>query len=242
MTAKEKFEARLKELGLWEEWKKQGECGRIAVEREDGIILLVHEDDDDRFTEEHFPSFDELRKNPKFVEECKKEWYLNYDDDKFIRNLACWLDGYSNKCPLFPIDVYFPGNEMMTEWKDFEDDKDEPIIALDLEEDEYMDFLIEDRGKIDLMEKQLKLFREELVEMIHGELMRGHNLPENWTTRPGWGSISFYGYAVEYYTPYRIEDDLTISFSDAMGNQQKVFLSAHDFPIEVLLHIYNSMK
>ena len=40
MTAKEKLEARLKGLGLMEEWKKQGECGKVAVEREDGIIPL----------------------------------------------------------------------------------------------------------------------------------------------------------------------------------------------------------
>ena len=40
MTAKEKFEARLKGLGLYEEWIKQGECGKVAVEREDGIIPL----------------------------------------------------------------------------------------------------------------------------------------------------------------------------------------------------------
>ena len=93
MTAKEKFEARLKELELMEEWKKQGECGKVAVEREDGIILLVHENDEDKFTEEHFPTFNELRKNPKFVEECKEEWYTDWDDDRFVRNLACWLDG-----------------------------------------------------------------------------------------------------------------------------------------------------
>lgn len=41
MTAKQKFEARLKELGLYKEWIKQGECGKVAVEREDGIILLL---------------------------------------------------------------------------------------------------------------------------------------------------------------------------------------------------------
>lgn len=41
MTAKEKFEARLKELGLYEEWVKQAECGKVAVERDDGIIPLL---------------------------------------------------------------------------------------------------------------------------------------------------------------------------------------------------------
>ena len=132
MTAKEKFEARLKGLGLYEEWVKQGEGGKVAVEREDGIILLVHENDEDKFTEEHFPTFSELRKNPKFVKECKEEWYANCDDDKFVCNLACWLDGYSDECPLFPVDVYFPGNEMMTEWKDFDDDEDE-------DDNEHMD-------------------------------------------------------------------------------------------------------
>lgn len=241
MTAKEKFEARLQELGLMEEWKKQGECGKVAVEREDGIILLVHENDEDKFTEEHFPTFSELRKNPKFVEECKGEWYADWDDDKFVRNLACWLDGYSDECPLFPVDVYFPGNEMMTEWKDFEDDLDEPI-DLELEEDEYMVGIDENRGKVELIGKQLDLFRKELVEMIQTEFKSGHNLPSGWAPHPGWGSTSFYGYEVEHDTTYKIKEDMTICFSNAFGSEVELYLSTPDFPIEVLIHIYDSME
>lgn len=238
MTAKEKFEARLKELGLMEEWTKQGKCGRVAVEREDGIILMVHENNKDKFTEEHFPTFSALRKNPKFVEECKEEWYADWDDDRFVRNLACWLDGYSDECPLFPVDVYFPGNEMMTEWKDFEDDEDE-------DEEEYQRQIAENADEINVMQQRLSLDKHRLEQMIKKEVRRGHNLQVGFDPYPGRGAASFYGYlyktktfgldilgddsvAIVMYEPGR--DNITISLSDS------------DFPIEVLFNIYKEMK
>ena len=239
MTAKEKFEARLKELGLYEEWIKQGECGKVAVEREDGIILLVHENEEDKFTEEHFPAFSELRKNPKFVKECKEEWYVNCDDDKFVSNLACWLDGYSNECPLFPVDVYFPGNEMMTEWKDFEDDEDED------EEEEYQSLLELNKTQISLMQSFLKLYRNQSCGMILSELRRGHNLVGRFDPYPGWDSHHLCGYEIENKTMVVEEmaaGYMVLALYQEGYDTERLPLSASDFPIEVLFNIYEAMK
>ena len=239
MTAKQKFEARLKELGLYEEWVKQGECGKVAVEREDGIILMVHENDEDKFTEEHFPTFSELRKNPKFVEECKKEWYADWDDDKFVRNLACWLDGYSDECPLFPVDVYFPGNEMMTEWKDFEDDEDKD------EEEEYQRQIAENADEINVMQQCISLYKHRLEQMIKKEVRRGHNLQVGFDPYPGWGATSFYGYLYKTKTfglDILGDDSVAIVMYEPGRDNITISLSASDFPIEVLFNIYEAMK
>lgn len=241
MTAKEKFEARLKELGLYEEWVKQGKCGKVAVEREDGIILLVHENDEDKFTEERFPTFSELRKNPKFVEECKKEWYADWDDDKFVRNLACWLDGYSDECPLFPVDVYFPGNQMMTEWKDFEDDEND-------EEEKYQTQVELNKVQIDLMKSFHRLHRMQICEMIRGELHRGHNLQADFDPYPGWNSHHLCGYVIEQkdikvIESHEVNDDvLCIAFYQDGYEDIIIPLIADIVPIEVLITIYASMK
>lgn len=238
MTAKQKFEARLKELGLYEEWTEQGECGKVAVEREDGIILLVHENNEDKFTEERFPTFSELRKNPKFVEECKEEWYANWDDDKFIRNLACWLDGYSDECPLFPVDVYFPGNEMMTEWKDFEDDEND-------DEEEYQSQLELNKTQISLIQSFLKLYRNQLCGMILSELRRGHNLVGRFDPYPGLDSHHLCGYEIENKTMVveeMADERIALALYQEGYDTERLPLSASDFPIEVLFNIYEAMK
>lgn len=238
MTAKQKFEARLQELGLMEEWKKQGECGKVAVEREDGIILLVHENDEDKFTEEHFPTFIELRKNPKFVEECKEEWYADEDDDKFVRNLACWLDGYSDECPLFPVDVYFPGNEMMTEGKDFDDDEDE-------EDEEYQHSIADNADEISIMEQRLSLDKYRMEQMIKKEVRRGHNLVGRFDPYPGWDSHHLYGYEIDNKTMVveeMADGCMVLALYQEGYDTERLPLSASDFPIEVLMTIYASMK
>lgn len=220
-----------------EEWKKQGECGKVAVEREDGIILLVHENDEDKFTEEHFPTFRELRENPKFVEECKREWYNDGDDDKFVRNLACWLDGYSNECPLFPVDVYFPGNEMMTEWKDFDEDEDE--------EEKYQQQVADNANEIDLIKTCLCLYRYRLEKMIKKEFRRGHNLVGRFDPYPGWDSHHLCGYEIENKTMVIEETTdgcMVLALCQEGYDTERLPLSASDFPIEVLFNIYEAMK
>lgn len=238
MTAKQKFEARLQELGLMEEWKKQGECGKVAVEREDGIILLVHENDEDKFTEEHFPTFSELRKNPKFVEECKEEWYAYWDDDKFVRNLACWLDGYSDECPLFPVDVYFPGNEMMTEGNDFGDDENE-------EDEEYQHQIADNANEISIMQQRISLDKHRLEQMIKKEVRRGHNLVGRFDPYPGWDSHHLCGYEIDnksMVVEEMADGCMVLALYQEGYDTERLPLSAYDFPIEVLFNIYEAMK
>lgn len=234
MTAKEKFEARLKELGLWDEWQMGAE--RVGIVCLDGtIIILSHYCDDDPYTEDEFPPFSELRKNENFRKECWNDFSC-HTDSKFVADLARWLSGKTEICPLYPVDVYLPANGLEISSEEFKDDEDD---------DEDQTMVAENRGEIDLILTQLSLFRSELIDMIRVERRRGHNIPMHFDPYPGWGSLSFYGYnvggktfgidilgdgspAIVLYEPG--EDNITIN------------LLAPDFPIEVLFNIYNEMK
>jgi hypothetical protein len=122
MTAKEKFEVRLKELGLWERWCENQECGRIGAATEEGTIVLVHEYEDDEYTEFIFPHLRELQGSKVFREKALAE-YVEAGDEKFIRELVWWyLYPNKNKCPLYPEDMYTICNEYT--WKNFEDDEE----------------------------------------------------------------------------------------------------------------------
>lgn len=131
MTARDKFEARLEEFGLYEKWHKSGDmAGKIM---DDGtVVIFVHYDweTDDPYTELHYPPLDELRKEPYFVKECMDSFFEN-EDDKFVADLARWLQygpkcGYG--CPLFAEDLYFAASGLETSSKNFEDD-DEKALA-----------------------------------------------------------------------------------------------------------------
>lgn len=123
MKAYEKFENRLRELGLYEEWCKQGSCGRIGVETAENIIILIHEGDDDAYTECTFPTMRELSKSDEFRIRALKE-FLYCDDEDFRKQLCLWVADERNKCPLFPVDVYFCYDGYT--FVDFEDDEEEP--------------------------------------------------------------------------------------------------------------------
>lgn len=125
MTAREKFEARLKELGLYDEWKTCGD--KVGKVMEDGsIVILIHYEgtEGDPYNEIHYPSFEELWENESFKKECMSDFF-EHDDDKFVASLARWLEygpGCGYECPLFPVDVYFPANGLETESIEFKDD------------------------------------------------------------------------------------------------------------------------
>lgn len=128
MTAQEKFEARLKELGLEVEYAIDNHVGKVM---DDGsIVVLVHIEDEpgDGYSEFRYKPYEELWKDPQFREKIKKEFYVNSDDDEFIRKLACWLDIHTHwfECPLFPVDLYWAGIDC--EYFDYEDDP-EPQTA-----------------------------------------------------------------------------------------------------------------
>ena len=123
MTAQEKFEARLKELGLYGEY---GPDDHVGCFLEDGsIVVLVHiqSDPTDGYTEFRYPPFEEMWKDSRFREKCKDNFY-DSDDDHFVAELAYWLDIHKNgaKCPLAPVDAYWAGAPE-TEWFNYEDDK-----------------------------------------------------------------------------------------------------------------------
>lgn len=125
MTAQEKFESRIKANGLWDEWCNQGCCGRVGVEKDDKVIILVHEDTDDLFTEFTYPPISEMACDEDFRRNALKD-FCYAGDEQFIRNLVSWyLRPHINKCPLFPVDVYFLWDGVAT---DFEDDKEPQIM------------------------------------------------------------------------------------------------------------------
>lgn len=124
LTAEEKFDARLKELGIYEDWCQQGCCGRVGVATSEGIKILVHEDEDDRFTEFTYPPMREMEKSDQFRIKALGEFYPAMSDDKeFMSNLVHWVANPANKNPLFPVDVYFLWSDYT--WQDFVDDEEE---------------------------------------------------------------------------------------------------------------------
>lgn len=124
MTAEEKFDARLKELGIYDDWCQQGCVGRVGVETSEGIKILVHEDEDDKFTEFTYPPMREMEKSDQFRIKTLGEFYpAMCDDSDFRDKLVRWVIDPRNVCPLYPVDVYFPWEK--AEWQDFEDDVQE---------------------------------------------------------------------------------------------------------------------
>ena len=124
MTANYKFEARLRELGLWERWCDNGMCGRIGAHTDDGTIILVHENYEDEYTEYRYPPFKQMSESSEFRNKALAE-FADAGDEKFIRQLVWWWINPINPCPLFPEDAHFLWNEYT--WENFEDDEeDEP--------------------------------------------------------------------------------------------------------------------
>ena len=122
MTAREKFIARLKELGLYGVWPTEDHVGKVM---EDGsIVVLIHVETDphDTYTEIHYPPFEEVWKNEVSKRRLKQEFYYS-DDDHFVAELAYWLDIHNNgaKCPLSPVDLYWAGIDEVSAF-DYEDD------------------------------------------------------------------------------------------------------------------------
>ena len=141
MTKEQKFEARLVETGLMDEWNKIGRLGRVAKADENGdITLFIHEGESDNYSEIHYPSFNVLRMNYSFVKGCILEWRGTGGD--FEKQLDDWL-AYgmcsSTGCPLAPVDVYFPASGLNTYYQDFEDDPDGIMTTLQNHDENLVD-------------------------------------------------------------------------------------------------------
>ena len=132
MTKEQKFENRLTEMGLLNEWDNIGRFGRVATTNANGdIILFIHEGDDDNYSEIHYPPLQVLRQNYKFVKGCILEW-KNFDEE-FEKRLDDWLAFgmcAEKDCPLDPVDVYFPADGLQTFYVDFEDDQRDVHAAM----------------------------------------------------------------------------------------------------------------
>ena len=127
LSAEEKFDARLKELGIYEDWCQQGCVGRVGVETSEGVKIFVHEDEDDRFTEFTYPPMREMEKSDQFRIKALEEFYPAMSDDKeFMSKLVRWVANPANVCPLFPVDVYFLWSDYT--WQDFVDDKPAEVV------------------------------------------------------------------------------------------------------------------
>ena len=144
-TAEDKFNARLKELGLLDEWESVGCIGRVGTENNEGIFIMVHEDSKDKYSEFKFPSMSEMSESDDFRMRALAEFHDHPDND-FIRKLVDWVVCPSRKeCPLFPLDVYFLWDDAQV--TDFEDDENasvaEYIFAKETEETcEYCDEVV----------------------------------------------------------------------------------------------------
>ena len=132
MTAKEKFYARAKELGL-EAFNNEG-FGHYGVETEGGIIILVHEAEFDDFDELRYPSMKELSKDGNMRDKIFDSYDSIEDFDKeTIGALYLWkilgvFDDYSYPEEAGYSGVYFacePNKRIQ-----FKDDVDEETIQI----------------------------------------------------------------------------------------------------------------
>lgn len=125
MTAREKFEARLKELGLEVEYATDDHVGTVLPDGTVVVMVHIEGEKDDPYTEIHYPPYEELWKDENFRNACKEEYYTNCDGDyEFIAKLAQWLDLHKDwtKCPLWPVDLYWLPSRFETSWQNFQDD------------------------------------------------------------------------------------------------------------------------
>lgn len=126
MTAKEKFEARLNQLGLADEWSAIGGNGKVATFGNDGsIILLIHEGREDGYSEIRYPSYKDLRENEAFVDACAHKCVAFDNDLDFTTRTARWLLHVTDECPLVAEDIYSICEDEFNEYyNDFEDDSE----------------------------------------------------------------------------------------------------------------------
>lgn len=127
ITAREQFECRLEEFGLLQAWDNQGCIGRIGIveANTNNVIIFVHEDKHDAYTEFVYPPFEELRKDSRFCLELLGELVDNCDD-LFFKSVSRWIH-FGGNCPLDPVDVYFCANHLrLDETVDFEDKEEQP--------------------------------------------------------------------------------------------------------------------
>ena len=87
--------------------------------------------------------------------------------------------------------------------------------------------------------------KHRLEQMIKKEVSRGHNLVGRFDPYPGWDSHHLCGYEIENKTMVVEEMDdgyMVLALYQEGYDTERLYLSASDFPIEVLFNIYEAMK
>ena len=105
MELRDKLEIKLKELGLWERWIKQGMEGVVAEKIEDKIILIAHWVGSDCVVIE-FPTLDKLRCDKSFKKSAL-EYSYKHKSGLYFKELYGWLNGLINECPIDIADLYY---------------------------------------------------------------------------------------------------------------------------------------
>lgn len=236
MTAREKFEARLEQLGLLDEWNSVGSCGRVAkFDDEFNINLLIHEGKGDQYTEIWYLPFDELREKDKdFVERC---WDLvrETEDGEFARDLSLWLMKKTNKdCPLHPTDAYFLAEENEY-YHTFEDDADD-----EKEEEEYQAKVKKYSEFCGWALSTLSYIRATLYDAVRMELARGHNLPDNYSVENG--QDYFHDYSFCYVNKEEVVENKGILYVKCTENGSFFTIPFDSLHEKTILDIYESMK
>lgn len=182
MTAKEKFEQRLNQFDLADEWSAIGCIGKVATLDHNGnILLFIHEGSGDGYTEIHYPSYNSLRAYPEFVKACSKTFVTLDDDATFATKVGRWLLGVTDECPLDPVDIYAVVGEDYNEiYHEFEDDADE-----DKEEEEYQANIQKYSEFCGWALSTLSYIRSTLYDAVRMELGRGHNIPDAYDVANG---------------------------------------------------------
>jgi len=233
MKAEEKFNARLKELGLFEEWLNDND-NKVGIDTGEEIIILYYSEDE--YSELHFPPFGCLRMNDKFVKQCKNVFYCD-ESYEFVSKLANWLEFGKCNCPLFPVDAFYCACGLETKIIEFKDDEPE------LSEEEYQNKIAEGRGTIDVIRKTLDVFRSEIIELIRMKFNQGHNIPSDF----GIANLFDIKELGEFYISNHktaIIQPCEHLYIEASNNAESfcIVLNRKDFPIEVLIEIYKQMK
>ena len=108
-TARQQFEERLEHFNLMQDWNNQCSFGRIGKDLDgEGVVIFIHESEEDGFSEYHYPSFSELRDDSNFVQNCLKEF--SCVEDEFILSMVRWFTYESTENPFDAVDIYFPAD------------------------------------------------------------------------------------------------------------------------------------
>lgn len=237
MTAREKFIARLKELGIYEQWLKEDHVGKVL---DDGtIVVMIHVDTDptDTYTEIRYPSYENVRKNPKSCRKLKEEFY-GQGEPEFVAKLAYWLDLPDGKseCPLFPVDLYWAQVEG-ADWFNYEDDEDE---------EEYQAFVEKTAEFAGWALNTLDHIRSVVCDAVKTELRRGHNLPSGYSVENG--QDHFLDYSFCYVTEEKVELKesgalvVTCTETDKGKKFDSFEIPFNSLSEKQILDIYESMK